>query len=50
MSEVNKNQWKVNYLYRLKELCNKDLESLYANKLEPEYKCGTGRLNRPQAD
>ena len=38
MSEVNKNQWKVNYLYRLKELCNKDLESLYANKLEPEYK------------
>ena len=28
----------MNYLYRLKELCNKDLESLYANKLEPEYK------------
>ena len=38
MSEVNKNQWKVNYLYRLKQLCDKDLESLYANKLEPEYK------------
>tara|TARA_B100000780_G_scaffold262637_1_gene215931 strand:+ start:73 stop:408 length:336 start_codon:yes stop_codon:yes gene_type:complete len=38
MSEVNKNQWKVNYLYRLKELCNKELEPLYNNKLEPEYK------------
>ena len=38
MSEVNKNQWKVNYLYRLRQIADKGLEPLYANRLEPEYK------------
>lgn len=38
MSKVDKNQWKVNYLYRVQELCKKDLDVLYANKLEPDYK------------
>ena len=38
MSEVNKNQWKVNYLYRLQEICKKDIQEFYNNKLEPELK------------
>ena len=41
MSEVkkaNKKQWLVNYLYRQRQLADKGLEPLYANKLEPDYK------------
>ena len=38
MSEISKNQWKVNYLYRLQQICNKQLEPFYDNKLEPENK------------
>tara|TARA_Y100000114_G_C11717884_1_gene306930 strand:+ start:302 stop:637 length:336 start_codon:yes stop_codon:yes gene_type:complete len=38
MSQVSKNQWKVNYLYRLQQICTKDLQPHYNNKLEPENK------------
>ena len=34
----NKNQWKINYLYRQQQLTEKDLMTLYQEGLEPEYK------------
>tara|TARA_R100000995_G_scaffold73218_1_gene42008 strand:+ start:224 stop:571 length:348 start_codon:yes stop_codon:yes gene_type:complete len=34
----NKNQWKINYLYRQQQLLEKDLMTLYQEGLEPEYK------------
>jgi|TARA_R100000988_G_C3918933_1_gene125805 hypothetical protein len=34
----NKNQWKINYLYRLQQLTEKDLMTLYQEGLEPDYK------------
>ena len=34
----NKNQWKINYLYRQQQLGEKDLMTLYSSGLEPEYK------------
>ena len=34
----NKNQWKINYLYRQQQLLEKDLMTLYQEGLKPEYK------------
>jgi len=36
--EKNKNQWKINYLYRQQQLGEKDLLNLYSEGLEPEFK------------
>jgi|TARA_R110000803_G_scaffold103728_1_gene171865 hypothetical protein len=36
--EKNKNQWKINYLYREQKLGEKILMGLYSEGLEPEYK------------
>ena len=38
MREVDVNQWKVNYLWRLKNLTEEELKSFKQQKLEPEYK------------
>ena len=38
MREVDVNQWKVNYLWRLKCLTEEDLKSFRQQKLEPQYK------------
>ena len=38
MREVDVNQWKVNYLWRLKCLTEEDLKSFKQQKLEPQYK------------
>ena len=38
MREVDANQWKVNYLWRLKCLTEEDLKSFRQQKLEPQYK------------
>jgi hypothetical protein len=38
MREVDVNQWKVNYLWRLKNLTDEELKSFKQQKLEPEYK------------
>ena len=38
MSEVDVNQWKVNYLWRLKNLTEEELKSFKQQKIEPEYK------------
>ena len=34
----NKNQWKINYLYRQQQLLERDLMTLYQEGLEPDYK------------
>jgi len=38
MREVDVNQWKVNYLWRLKCLTEEELKSFRQQKLEPQYK------------
>jgi hypothetical protein len=38
MNEVHKDQWKVNYLWRLKTLTDRELNTYLSEKLEPEYK------------
>ena len=38
MREVDVNQWKVNYLWRLKCLTEKELKSFRQQKLEPQHK------------
>jgi len=38
MREVDLNQWKVNYLWRLKCLTEEELKSFRQQKLEPQYK------------
>jgi hypothetical protein len=35
MREVDVNQWKVNYLWRLKNLTEEELKSFKQQKLEP---------------
>ena len=36
--EKNKNQWKINYLYRQQQLGERKLTDLYSEGLEPEFK------------
>ena len=38
MREVDQNQWRVNYLWRLKNLTNEELKSFKTKNLEPEHK------------
>jgi len=38
MREVDQNQWRVNYLWRLKNLTNEELKSFKKKNLEPEHK------------
>ena len=38
MREVDQNQWRVNYLWRLKSLTNEELKSFKQKNLEPEHK------------
>jgi hypothetical protein len=38
MREVDQNQWRVNYLWRLKNLTNEELKSFKQKNLEPEHK------------
>jgi len=38
MREVDQNQWRVNYLWRLKSLTNEELKSFKNKNLEPEHK------------
>ena len=38
MREVDENQWKVDYLWRLKNLTDEELKSFKKKNLEPQYK------------
>ena len=38
MNEINPVQWKVNYLWRIKSLADKELSVYTSQKIEPEYK------------
>ena len=38
MREVDQKQWRVNYLWRLKNLTNEELKSFKTKNLEPEHK------------
>jgi len=38
MREVDQNQWRVNYLWRLKNLTKEELKSFKKKNLEPEHK------------
>jgi|TARA_R110001592_G_scaffold119603_1_gene322833 hypothetical protein len=38
MREVDENQWKVDYLWRLKSLTDEELKLFKKNNLEPQYK------------
>ena len=38
MNEINPIQWKVNYLWRVKTLADKELSVYTSQKIQPEYK------------
>ena len=38
MNEINPVQWKVNYLWRIKSLADKELSVYTSQKIEPKYK------------